>query len=296
MTAAMAESDVSRAVRLSSTRSNMSMSSISSDIMATMTTANCEMAVLPLRLLLDLQPNFLNLESGVFTSHNQRGGFNVISDGSALIDGQQCRVINYIQRKVTLKSHIDYKDYRDAIFAKPMLFLTNVRKASSDSVKTFAFIVNTRHPQMKARIESGMNDAISSVMGENYFLQFNLNKSLKDYLERQNFQLTEDNLNFSFTFKLDVFLDVFYLLGRSKKSCDVTGKILSLYCTNNDKKERVKAFLSKMTCPLIKLGNSFDHDRRPSVYSLDVIAEDPFPPEMVVVSDTEPVLPLSPGM
>lgn len=295
----MAEShpaEKSRAERLASTRSTLSMSSINSDIMATMTTANCEMAVLPLRLLLDLQSNYLNLESGVFTSHNERGGFNVFSDGSAIIDGQQCRVINYIHRKVTLKSHVDYKDYREAILAKPMLFLTNVRKASSESVKTFAFIVNTRHPQMKASIESGMNDAISSVMGENYFLQFNLNKSLKDYLGRQNFQLTEDNLNFSFTFKLDVFIDVFYLLGMSKKSCDVNGRILSLYCTNNEKKERVKAFLSKMTCPLIKLGNSFDRDRRPSLYSLDVIMEDAFPPEEIAVKDTEPVLPLSSNM
>lgn len=91
---------------------------------------------------------------------------------------------------------------------------------------------------------------------------------MKDYLGRQNFELKEDNLNFSFTFKLDVLIDVFYLLGFSKKNCDVNGKILNLYCTTNEKKEKVKAFLFKMTCPLIKMGSSFDHDRRPSVYSL----------------------------
>ncbi|CAI9553127.1 unnamed protein product [Staurois parvus] len=281
MTAAMAVShptEMGRSDRLASIFSLQSMTSISSDVVATMTTANCEMAILPVRLLLDLQPNYLNLENGVLTSHNQRGGFNVLSDGAAVIDGQQCRVINYIHRKVTLKSHIDYKDYRETILAKPMLFFFNVRKVKSDSVsaKTFAFIVNTRHPQMKARIEGGMNEIISSVMGENYFLQFNFHRLVKDYLERQNFELTEDNLNFSFTFKLDVFVDVFYLLGMSKKNRDVNGKILNLFCTNHEKKEKVRAFLSKMTCPLIKLGNSFDHDRRPSIYSLGKPSQEDF--------------------
>lgn len=37
--------------------------------------------------------------------------------------------------------------------------------------KTFAIIVNTRHPQIRTKMEGGMNDVISSVMGENYQLQ-----------------------------------------------------------------------------------------------------------------------------
>ncbi|XP_072260539.1 mesenteric estrogen-dependent adipogenesis protein [Pyxicephalus adspersus] len=285
--------NITREDRLSSTRSNMSMASVSSDVVATMTTANCEMALLPLRLLLDLQPNYLSLENNVLTSHNQRGGFNVFSDGMAGIDGEQCKVINYIQRKVTLKSHADYKDYRETVLSKPMLFLTNVQKVNSNSAKTFAFIVNTRHPQIRAKVESAMNNAISSVMGENYLLQFNLQSSLKDYLGRQNFEMTEDNLNFSFTFKLDVLIDIFYFLGLSKKSSDVTGRILNLNCSNKEKQEKVKVFLSKMTSPLIRMGSTFDHDRRPSAYSLDVIVEDPFPAEETV-KDTEQVLPLSP--
>ncbi|XP_068123132.1 mesenteric estrogen-dependent adipogenesis protein [Hyperolius riggenbachi] len=286
---------ISRA-RVSSTRSVLSISSVGSDILATVTTANCELAVLTLELLLDLQPRYLSLDNGCLTSNNQEGGFNIYCDGTVLIDGRQCKVINYIDRKVTLKSHMDYKDYRETLFAKPMLFITNIRKISSDSgtEKTFAFIVNTRHPQVKAKLESGLNNAISSVMGENYTLQFNFHKTLKEYLERQNFELTEDNLSISFTFKLDVLLDIFFLLGVSKKQCEVNGKVLNLFCTNNEKKERVKMFLSKMTNPLIRLGSSFERDRRPSIFSLEVISEDPFPPEEnnreEVNKDTEPVL------
>ncbi|KAM9320915.1 mesenteric estrogen-dependent adipogenesis protein [Gastrophryne carolinensis] len=288
--------DVSRShvERMSSTRSYMSISSVSSDVLATTTTANCEIAVIPLELLVDLQANFLSLENNVFTSNNQVGGFNVFSDGQALINGQQCQVLNYIQRKVTLKSHADYTDYRKTILGKPILFITNAQKVNSPSGsgKTFAFIVNTRHPQMKARVEGAMDQIISSVMGENYTLEFNFSNALKEYLGRQSFELTENNLSFSFTFKLDVFLDLFFLLGFSKKSCAVEGKILNLYCTNNEKKEKVKIFLSKMTNPLIRAGSSFDRDRKPSIFSLDVIMEDPFPAEEAI-GDKEPVLPIN---
>ncbi|XP_073518594.1 mesenteric estrogen-dependent adipogenesis protein isoform X2 [Phyllobates terribilis] len=250
--------------RITSVRSAMSFSSVGSDILATLTTANCEIALLPLKLLVELQDKYLTLEDDVLTSNNLSGGFNVYSDGTALIDGRQCRIVNYIQRKVTLRSHVDYKDYRETLLAKPMLFITNAKKVNSDSpsAKTFAIIVNTRHPQIRAKVEGGMNNAISSVMGENYQLQ------------------------------LDVFVDFFYLLGFSKKNCDLHGKILNLHCTNNSRKERVKMFLSKMTNPLIRLGSSLDHDRRPSIYSMDMITEDPFPQEEEV-NDIAPVLPLS---
>ncbi|XP_069828173.1 mesenteric estrogen-dependent adipogenesis protein isoform X2 [Dendropsophus ebraccatus] len=280
--------------RINSDRSMMSFSSVGSDILSTVTTANCEMALLPLRLLIELQPNYLTLEDGVLTSHNHSGGFNLFSEGTAIIDGSQCRIINYIQRKVTLRSHVDYKDYRETVLAKPMLFITNARKvnSTSTSAKTFAIVVNTRHPQIRSKLEDGMNSVISSVMGENYQLQFTFHNVVREYLQLQNFELTEDNLSFSYTFKLDVFVDFFYMFGLSKKTYDLHGKILNLYCTNNSRKDRVKMFLSKMTTPLIRLGSSLDHDRRPSVFSLDMITEDPFPQEELV-SDSAPVLPLN---
>ncbi|XP_073439272.1 mesenteric estrogen-dependent adipogenesis protein [Dendrobates tinctorius] len=280
--------------RITSVRSVMSFSSVGSDVLATLTTANCEIALLPLKLLVELQDRHLTLEDDVLTSNNYFGGFNVYSDGTALIDGRQCRIVNYIQRKVTLRSHVDYKDYRETLLAKPLLFITNAKKVNSDSTsaKTFAIIVNTRHPQIKAKVEGGLNNVISSVMGENYQLQFTFHNDVREYLQRQNFELIEDNLNFSFTFKLDVFVDFFYLFGLSKKNFDLHGKILNLYCTNNSRKERVKMFLSKMTNPLIRLGSSLDHDRRPSIYSMDMIMEDPFPQEEEV-NDIAPVLPLS---
>ncbi|KAG8584919.1 hypothetical protein GDO81_004824 [Engystomops pustulosus] len=197
----------------------------------------------------------------------------------------------YVFRKVTLRSHADYKDYRETLLSKPMLFITNAKKVNgaSTSARTFAIIINTRHPQIRARVEGHMNDVISSVMGENYQLQFMLGSNVKEYLQRQSFELTEDNLSFSYTFKLDVLLDLFFLIGWSKKNCDLQGKVLNLHCTNANRKEKVRSFLSKMTTPLIRLGSSLDHDRRPSVFSLDVITEDPFPPEDDF-NDSAPVL------
>ncbi|KAG9491922.1 hypothetical protein GDO78_000428 [Eleutherodactylus coqui] len=284
--------NMSHLERISSTCSRMSFSSVGSDILSTITTANCEMALLPLNLLIDLQGDYLTLEDDVLTSTNHKGGFNLLSDGTALIDGRQCKIVNYMQRKVTLRSHADYKDYRETLLAKPMLFITNARKRNchSSSAKTFALIVNTRHPQIRTKVEAAMNNIISSVMGENYQLQFTFHNTVREYLERQNFQLTEDNLSFSYTFKLDVFVDFFFIFGLSKKNCDLHGKILNLYCTNSSRRERVKLFLSKMTTALIRLGSSWDHDRRPSAFSLDMIMEDPFPQEEPV-NDVAPILP-----
>ncbi|KAM8977801.1 mesenteric estrogen-dependent adipogenesis protein [Pelodytes ibericus] len=273
--------------RLSSTCSIQSMTSVSSDLLLTTTTANCEIACLPLNLLLELQSQYLKMEDDTLTSiHNNGGGYNLISDESIHIDGRQCKITNYIQRKVVLKSHYDYKDYRETILAKPMLFITNAKKTNSDTVKTFAFIVNTRHPKMKAQVEGGMNDVISSVMGENYQLQFEFQNVFRDYLLKNRFELIEDNVSFLYAFKVDVLLDIFHLLGLSKKTCRVSGTVLSLYCTAASKKEKVKIFLSKMTNPLIRMGSSAD--RRLSTFSLDVICEDPFGPDEVQLEESTP--------
>lgn len=39
--------------------------------------------------------------------------------------------------------------------------------------RTYAFLVNTRHPKIRRQIEQGMDMVISSVIGESYRLQVN---------------------------------------------------------------------------------------------------------------------------
>lgn len=259
--------------------------SISLDLLQTTTTANCEVAILPLALLLELQPESLRMEGETLTSNNHRGGYNVFSDGTADIDGRPCHVLNYIQRKVELNSHADYKDYRETILAKPVLFVTNAKKGDAPAAKTFAIIVNTRHPKIKAQVEGGMNNIISSVMGENYMLQIDFQTVVKEHLEKEQFQLVEDNLSFSYTFKVDVFLDIFHLLGLSKKTCHVNGTVLNLFCTAPAKKERVRRLLHKMSNPLIRMGSSVD--RKLSSFSIDVICEDQFKPTESPLEENE---------
>uniref|UniRef100_A0A8C5QII9 Uncharacterized protein n=1 Tax=Leptobrachium leishanense TaxID=445787 RepID=A0A8C5QII9_9ANUR len=254
-----------------------SVDSVALERLQTTTTANCEMAILPLALLLELQPQYLRTEGDALTSVNHAGGYNVISDGSAVYDGRQCQIVNYIERKVELKSHTDYKDYRETILSKPILFITNAKKSDANEAKTFAFIVNTRHPKVKAQVEGGMNDVISSVMGENYQLQLNFQNVVKDYLGHQ-YQLVEDNLSFLYTFKADVFLDIFHLLGFSKKTCHINGTVLNLLCTAPAKKEKVRRFLYKMTNPLVRMRSSNDNRQLSSFSSFEMISEDPFGP------------------
>ncbi|MEE6472523.1 hypothetical protein FKM82_009639 [Ascaphus truei] len=263
-----------RGVRGESMRS---MESVSSDMLGgTMTTCNCEMALLPFKLLIELQPEFLHLEAGTLTVSNHNGGYNLFSDSTAHIDGQLCQVINYIQRKVDLTSHLDYKDYRENLLNKPMLFFINAKKQNMESAteKTFAFIVNTRHPKIRAQVEGALNNIISSVIGENYKLQFDFQKVVHDFLLREHFETTGEGLNFNFSFKLDVFFDVFHLLGLSKKTCCMDGKILNLFCSSSAKKVKVALFLSKMSNPYIRIGSN--SDRKFSTFSLGIIDEDIF--------------------
>ncbi|EDL89523.1 similar to RIKEN cDNA 6330406I15 (predicted), isoform CRA_a [Rattus norvegicus] len=56
-----------------------------------------------------------------------RGGFNVFGDGLVRLDGQLYRLSSYIKRYVELTNYCDYKDYRETILSKPMLFFVNVQ-------------------------------------------------------------------------------------------------------------------------------------------------------------------------
>lgn len=43
--------------------------------------------------------------------------------------------------------------------------------------RTYAFLVNTRHPKIRRQIEQGMDMVISSVIGESYRLQVSVSLS-----------------------------------------------------------------------------------------------------------------------
>ncbi|KAJ1114093.1 hypothetical protein NDU88_002332 [Pleurodeles waltl] len=229
----------------------------------TLTTCNCEMALLPLKQLLATQPDYLRLQpeedpKDLMCFNSSGGGYNLFSDGGFRMEGHHYRVISYISRKVDLTSHLDYKDYRETLLSRPMLFLTTAKKESSTKETVFAFIVNTRHPKVKAQIENGMDRIISSVVGESYKLQFDFQNVVKDFFIRENFVMQGADLTFSYEFKADALLDLFYMFGLSKKTVNVSGRVMNLYSNNPEKKEIVKMFLSKMTEPFIGLGSMPD--------------------------------------
>nr|XP_033805162.1 mesenteric estrogen-dependent adipogenesis protein isoform X2 [Geotrypetes seraphini] len=157
----------------------LSIVSISLPELTSLTTCNCELALLPLELLLQLQPVYFQLQQprdsreGSVTVLNSAGGYNAFCNGLVKLGDHQYHIVNYISRNVDLKTHLDYKDYRETILSRPMLFFVNAtrNKQGVSKEKTFAFIVNTRHPKIKGQIEQGMNNIISSVLGESYKLQ-----------------------------------------------------------------------------------------------------------------------------
>ncbi|XP_044522036.1 mesenteric estrogen-dependent adipogenesis protein [Gracilinanus agilis] len=249
-----------------------SLTSISSGELRSLWTCDCELALLPLQQLLHMQPGFFQLLGdqllvlGPRPQEATRGGFNVFCDGFVRLDGQLYRVNNYIKRYVELTNYCDYKDYRETILSRPMLFFILVRtEGDTSKEKTYAFLVNTRHPKIRRQIEHGMDTVISSVIGESYRLQFNFQEVVKKFFPPGNEVVNGGDLNFVYEFKADALFDFFYWFGLSKTTVNINGKILNLSSTSPGKKETIKLFLEKMSEPLIRR-SSFS-DRKFSVTS-----------------------------
>ncbi|XP_041054562.1 mesenteric estrogen-dependent adipogenesis protein-like isoform X3 [Carcharodon carcharias] len=134
---------------------------------------NCEIALLPLELLLSLQRSqFPVVGNSIQISKEPGAGYNVISNGQVNVDGQQCNLVNSIQRKITLTSHKEYRNFQETILSKPMVLFTNVKLTEgSKNEMVYAIIVNTRHPRMRQEIEDSMKDVTASEMETNYVLQ-----------------------------------------------------------------------------------------------------------------------------
>ncbi|XP_077015083.1 mesenteric estrogen-dependent adipogenesis protein [Tamandua tetradactyla] len=248
-----------------------SLTSISSGELRSLWTCDCELALLPLAQLLRLQPGAFQLRGdqlgvpGPGDSGAARGGFNVFGDGLVRLDGQLYRLSSYVKRYVELTSYCDYKDYRETILSKPMLFFINVQRKDSSKEKTYAFLVNTRHPKIRRQIEQGMDTVISSVIGESYRLQFDFQEVVKNFFPPGNEVVNGENLSFAYEFKADALFDFFYWFGLSNSTVKVNGKVLNLSSTSPEKKETIKLFLEKMSEPFIRR-SSFS-DRKFSVTS-----------------------------
>lgn len=188
------------------------------------------------------------------------------------LDGQLCRLGCYIKRYVELTNYCDYKNYRETILSKPMLFFVHVQTRKDPSKeRTYAFLVNTRHPKIRRQIEQGMDTVISSVIGESYRLQFDFQEAVKTFFPPGNEVVNGENLSFAYEFKADALFDFFYWFGLSNSTVKVDGKVLNLSSTSPEKKETIKLFLEKMSEPLIRR-SSFS-DRKFSVTSRGSIDE-----------------------
>ncbi|XP_013835882.1 mesenteric estrogen-dependent adipogenesis protein [Sus scrofa] len=255
-----------------------SLSSISSGELRSLWTCDCELALLPLAQLLRLQPGAFQLRAdqlvvpGPAGPAAARGGFNVFGDGLVRFDGQLYHLSSYMRRYVELTNYCDYKDYRETILSKPMLFFINVQTEKDTSKeRTYAFLVNTRHPKIRRQIEQGMDAVISSVIGESYRLEFDFQETVKNFFPPGNKVVNGENLSFAYEFKADALFDFFYWFGLSNSTVKVNGKVLNLSSTSPEKKETIKLFLEKMSEPLIRR-SSFS-DRKFSVTSRGSIDE-----------------------
>ncbi|XP_078401483.1 mesenteric estrogen-dependent adipogenesis protein-like isoform X1 [Cetorhinus maximus] len=216
---------------------------------------NCEIAVLPLELLLSLQRSqFPVVGNSIQISKEPGAGYNVISNGQVNVDGQQCNLVNSIQRKITLSSHKEYRNFQETILSKPMVLFTNVKLTEgSKNEMVYAIIVNTRHPRMRQEIEDSMKDVTASEMETNYVLQFTLQKTVQSHFNmKEGYKIHGLGLDFTCEFKCDSF-DVFHRFERTSKTKELNGKILDLSCITEDEKCKVKNLLDEMSEPNVRM-------------------------------------------
>ncbi|XP_028655165.1 mesenteric estrogen-dependent adipogenesis protein-like [Erpetoichthys calabaricus] len=271
-----------RHVSRSSTSRGFSVgfTSISSGELSTLTTCNCEIAVLPLELLIQLQGNYFEKTENELKIQNHFGGYNVFCEKSVVLDGKQYELENIMERFIVIKSHKDYKDFRENLLTKPLILFTKAWRMKTvllnceNNGKTFAIIVNTRHPVIRYEIENGLNNIISSVWGESYDLQFDFVETIKEFFAKTGYDTNGKGLSFSFRFKADAFFDLSYMLGFSSKKVPVSGKVLNLFSSIEEKKNKVKMFLEKISEPYIK--RTSVSDRRMSSLSTGSVDDDVF--------------------
>lgn len=156
-------------------------------------------------------------------------------------------------RYVELTNYCSYRDYREMILSKPMLFFIYVRtKKDSTKERTYALLVNTRHPTIRRQMEQGMDMVISSVIGESYRLQFDFQDVVKNFFPPGHEVVNAEDLSFAYEFKADALFDFFYWFGLSNSTVKVSGKVMNLSSTSPEKKETIKLFLDKMSEPLAR--------------------------------------------
>ncbi|KAG2456691.1 mesenteric estrogen-dependent adipogenesis protein-like [Polypterus senegalus] len=259
---------------------SVGLTSISSGELSSLTTCNCEIAVLPLELLIQLQGNYFEKTENVLKIQNHFGGYNVFCEKNVVLDGKLYEVENFMERFIVLESHKDYKDFRENLLTKPLILFTKAWRMKKvllnceNNGKTFAVIVNTRHPVIHYEIENGLNNIISSVWGESYELQFDFAETIKEFFAMTGYDTDVKGLSFSFRFKADTFIDLFYMLGFSNKKVPVKGKVLNLFSSIEEKKNKVKMFLEKISEPYIK--RTSVSDRRMSSLSTGSVDDDVF--------------------
>ncbi|XP_051882371.1 mesenteric estrogen-dependent adipogenesis protein-like [Pristis pectinata] len=214
---------------------------------------NCEIAILPVELLLSLQKSQFHLVGTTIEVRKEPGiGYNVIADGQVRVDGQQYNLVNCIHSKVTLTTHKEHKDFQKMILSKLMVFFTTVKATESSSKDlVYAVIVNTRHPRMRQEIENSMKDIKASEVGTKCVLQFTLQKAVQSYFSLKDVHITH-NLGLEFTCEYKCSSsDVFH--GCTTKTKELNGKILDLSCKTEDEKSKVKKLLDKMSEPIVEI-------------------------------------------
>ncbi|XP_060231890.1 LOW QUALITY PROTEIN: mesenteric estrogen-dependent adipogenesis protein [Meriones unguiculatus] len=241
-----------------------SLTSISSAELRALWTCDCELGLLPARQLMELLPSSLRLEGDRLvvpaggedggassSSSSSSGGFNVFADDLVRLDGRLRRLSGHLRRYVELTTYSEYRDYRETLLSKPLLFFVNLRtRKEACGERTYAFLANTRHPRIRRQLERGLDGVISSVIGESYRLQFDFRDALRASLPPGCWPPAdgEGGPAFGFGFEAGALLDVLHWLGLSRAEVAVTGSVLNLGSSGDgDKRDTVRRFLERMS-------------------------------------------------
>ncbi|XP_048388039.1 mesenteric estrogen-dependent adipogenesis protein-like [Stegostoma tigrinum] len=211
----------------------------------------CEIAVLPLELLLSLQRSHFHVVGNNIQIVQRPGaGYNVISNGQVKAE-RQWNLTECIQRKVTVTSLKKYRNLQETILSKPMVFLTSIKPPEvSKKEMAYAIIVNTHHSKMRQEIQDSMNDVTASEIEANYILQITVQKAVQSFFSmKEGYKMDGLGLDFTCELKCDSF-------DCTSKIKELDGKVLDLSCLTEDEKCKVKNLLDNMSEPNIQINTA----------------------------------------
>ncbi|XP_006643111.3 mesenteric estrogen-dependent adipogenesis protein [Lepisosteus oculatus] len=166
-------------------------------------------------------------------------------------------------RIITVHSLKDYTDLRKRLTSQLIFILVSVcelnpalktkSEKAAEVLQQFIVVINGRNPVVKWEIERGLDQAISSVAGESYAVQMDVEDALQSWADKRGFEIPLEgrrvkplwqHTNITLRYHSDALFDFPFWLGLSKRKFTLEGELSHVTSKEKQEKTAEEGFLS----------------------------------------------------